>query len=382
MTDPVLTEAAGEQDREGRVLRAETAESATWRRRLLHLVMRLTLGLGLAVLLLYYTLKANRTSLGAVLGGVSWPLLAAAVVLYGLVILITAVRWDLLLRIQGIRLHPWEVVRLTMIGVFFNLAIPGAVGGDLVKMAFVARRAHRRRAEAILTVLLDRIVGLVALFLVSAVLVLVFLPVLHPLTRRFPEVALGAYLVGAGSIAGLAGMGLVEFRERLIRHPLLARLLAFAERWTPALVVAMVQRVVVTIEACRRDRRRILAAFALASLVHIFLGADLILVGRAVGERDVSATGYLLAMQVGNAAGAVPVTPSGLGARDAVVARFLFAFGGRQDLCGGIPVVMSMIIVFWSMVGAVIFVFSRGVRQVWIDEVRHGEREPAEGAGT
>ncbi|MCY3024379.1 MAG: lysylphosphatidylglycerol synthase transmembrane domain-containing protein [Planctomycetota bacterium] len=53
----------------------------------------------------------------------------------------------------------------TMIGSFFDAAMPLSTGGDVVKAFYVARHAGRgRRSVAVLSVVLDRVVGLLALF--------------------------------------------------------------------------------------------------------------------------------------------------------------------------------------------------------------------------
>ena len=52
---------------------------------------------------------------------------------------------------------------LGFIGVVFNLVIPGAVGGDLIKAAYLVRM-HIKKTQAIASMVIDRIVGLLALF--------------------------------------------------------------------------------------------------------------------------------------------------------------------------------------------------------------------------
>ena len=43
-------------------------------------------------------------------------------------------RWRILLAVQGIETRIMDIVKLNLIGQFFNIAIPGSVSGDLVKM--------------------------------------------------------------------------------------------------------------------------------------------------------------------------------------------------------------------------------------------------------
>jgi uncharacterized membrane protein YbhN (UPF0104 family) len=72
-------------------------------------------------------------------------------------------RWYALVRAVGLPFRYRDAWRLGFIGLLFNLVIPGAVGGDVVKAAFLCRE-QGRRTEPIATIVLDRLLGLIGLF--------------------------------------------------------------------------------------------------------------------------------------------------------------------------------------------------------------------------
>ena len=76
--------------------------------------------------------------------------------------LLGVVRWAIFLRVLGIRLPAWDVVRLSFVGLFFNNFLVGAVGGDAVKVVWLAAKGHRKTA-ALLSVIMDRMSGFGAL---------------------------------------------------------------------------------------------------------------------------------------------------------------------------------------------------------------------------
>ncbi|HLW66086.1 MAG TPA: lysylphosphatidylglycerol synthase transmembrane domain-containing protein [Gemmataceae bacterium] len=88
---------------------------------------------------------------------VKWYLLAA--VLCGLNIFATLVRWYVLVRAQQLPFSFGSAMGIGLVGYFFNTFLPGSVGGDLVKAAFIARE-QSRRTVAVSTVVIDRVVGL------------------------------------------------------------------------------------------------------------------------------------------------------------------------------------------------------------------------------
>lgn len=83
--------------------------------------------------------------------------------------LIGALRWGIFLRVMDIRISPWEVLRLSWIGLFCNNFLVGAVGGDAVKTVWLCSKGYRR-LPSLVSVLLDRMSGLSSLLICSAFL--------------------------------------------------------------------------------------------------------------------------------------------------------------------------------------------------------------------
>src|SRR5438270_7681862 len=131
-----------------------------------------------------------------------WPMMLALAALAYSQIAITAWRWNLLLRAQDIQLPYTRAWGLTMIGMLFNVVIPGAVGGDLVKGYYITRAAPGRKSHAATTLVMDRAVGLIGLLLLGTVMVAANL---HETLRSAATRALGMLTVGGflGSVGVL-----------------------------------------------------------------------------------------------------------------------------------------------------------------------------------
>ncbi len=65
-----------------------------------------------------------------------------------------------------------DALRLGFLGYLFNFISPGAVGGDLFKVVFLARERQGRRTEVAMSVLVDRLMGLYGVFVVGTVAIL------------------------------------------------------------------------------------------------------------------------------------------------------------------------------------------------------------------
>lgn len=93
---------------------------------------------------------------------------AAVGVLCAVVLGIQYARWYALVRALDLPFTPAAAARLGLVGTFYNVFLPGSVGGDLVKAYYIARGQPGRRAAAVATVLIDRVVGLFGLLWISA----------------------------------------------------------------------------------------------------------------------------------------------------------------------------------------------------------------------
>jgi len=87
---------------------------------------------------------------------------------------IIGLRWWLLLRSQGIFIGLWAVVRLYLLGWFYNNFMPGSVGGDLLRAWYVTRHTDKR-FEAVLSVFVDRMIGLASTLVIAVFFYMLFL---------------------------------------------------------------------------------------------------------------------------------------------------------------------------------------------------------------
>jgi uncharacterized protein (TIRG00374 family) len=139
--------------------------------------------------------------------------LAAGFCLAG--VLLTFVRWYVLVRAQDLPFKLSDAMRLGLVGFFFNTFLPGSIGGDVVKAAFLARE-QSRRTVAVATVLLDRAIGFWGLFWLVSISGSLFWvlgdPALHA-SRSLQRILLGAIVVVGSSLIGWALMGFLPDRR-------------------------------------------------------------------------------------------------------------------------------------------------------------------------
>lgn len=267
---------------------------------------------------------------------------------------IGAVRWHMLLRSRGMDVSLMRSFRLVMVGSFFNYAMPGSTGGDVVK-AYYAAAQSARRADAVMSVVVDRIVGLLGLVLVAGTAgVLVWLhrggvnsAGLEQCLRRAGDAAVYLWMGVGGVIALSAAYFSRRLRNRLRLEWLLNRLFPADS------IVAKMDRAMVGYS----KRKGTVAATVLMSIpLQFMLAASAALAGFALGIYMHLTTFILLIASVPILflVAAVPISYQGFGLMEGM-GFFLLAAPGVANT--NQIVVMLLLTrlyqVFFSMFGAV-----------------------------
>ncbi len=150
----------------------------------------------------------------------NWGFFLLGFVLIAICAGMTFVRWYLLVWAQEFDFSLKDAFRLGGFGMLCNYGGPGVVGGDIIKAAIVARNQESRRAVAAATVILDRILGLLALFMVGALATLFIDIDAHVVTdgpqaaeegliNSIPMMSIVWWGLWAGSLGGVVGLCLM-----------------------------------------------------------------------------------------------------------------------------------------------------------------------------
>ncbi|MBX7166099.1 MAG: flippase-like domain-containing protein [Pirellulales bacterium] len=296
----------------------------------------------------------------------NWYILVAAWLVSLAAVMITMVRWHLLVVALGLPFKFRDALRLGFLGYMLNLVSPGSVGGDLFKAIFIAREHPQRRAEAVATVVLDRIIGLYGLFLVASIAIFSD-GLLHENMPRPIRVIVVATLVctaiGAVGIAMLLIPGVTSGRmsERLSRLPKVG---GIAVKLIEAIRIYSQKPLVLAINV------------VLSMIVHLFATTSVYMI--ATGTPGVVPTwlDHFVAVPLAMVAGAIPALPAGLGAIEIVI-DYLYTnlpTGLKVTPGQGLLVAVGYRIttLLNAAVGGVIYLFNR--REV--DELMHEAQEP------
>ena len=131
--------------------------------------LKLVLSLGL---LLFVLAQIDTKELLKVLASVDPLWLIVAFILFNLSKILSSIRLNYYFKDAGIWLDERTNLKLYYLGMFYNLFLPGGIGGDGYKIYLLKKHKEATIKKLVQATLLDRVSGLVALLFLAAVLFL------------------------------------------------------------------------------------------------------------------------------------------------------------------------------------------------------------------
>ena len=285
-----------------------------------------------------------------------------SMVLILLQITLSALRWQMLLRGQLLRLSFLKVLSLTFQGSMFSLFMPGgSVGGDVIKGAVLAREAEKGNAlEGVTTIFLDRLIGMLGLFSLAGIIALCSLP----LIGKFPPgIRYTAYLLAICCSGGVFAGIVILFHTVIFRIRIFAWILQKADSVTKG----GCSRILHSVEIFRKDRATLWKTFFLTLLIlhPLLIFCNILILCSIQGEiRPDFFQGTALASALGNVASVAPVSPGGLGTRDKVTEVILRSSGLSPENSALVPLFYSCVYVTASLLGGLFFFLWDALRKL------------------
>jgi hypothetical protein len=275
--------------------------------------------------------------------------LVAAVVCAGIPGFLGIIRWRWILHVQGLHVRFPRLVSITFIGLFFNAFMLGSTGGDVIKAWYVAHETHHKKAESVATVAVDRLIGLLALFIIA----LAMMGIYYKRVFEDPKLlwfALATILVVLATVA-ITVIGL--WRGLADRFPRLrARLKQFPHYDT-------LRRMVEAYRAYASHPVVLAKTILISFAVHIFSMLSIVCVGYGLGIHSAKLVDYFLYLPIINSVTAVPITISGFGVREGMYIKMFGQVGVPEPAALVMSLLGYLSNLFWSLVGAPFYLTHR-----------------------
>ncbi len=289
--------------------------------------------------------------LRSMLRGADWRLLALALAIFPLTFILTTYRWQRLLRPLEITLPFMRALSLNMAGFFYSTFLPGSSSGDFIK-AYLAAKNTPHKTRAVLSVFIDRVLGLLALVMLGGTMATVqYLrsgDTSSPTARACLQVAIGSVAICMAMALGVAVINSSRLRAILGLSAIIKRL--------P--MQKQLEHVRDVGRVFRSNPWLIFWSLLITVPVHLTVVGSAWLAGEAFGL-PISPAFYLVAVPVLVLVGAVPLTPGGVGVMEFFAVVLTATQGATVSEALALAMSIRLTQMSWNMVGG-LFVLRGG----------------------
>ena len=301
-----------------------------------------------------------RPGLPRVFRELRWQSLIPALLLLFACTLVIITRWFILLNAAGCPTRWPKVFRVTYVGLFFNLILPGVNGGDLARAYWMVKGHPEQKASALMSVFMDRLLGLFAMALLGTAAVFTS-------DGRFDDLKWPVFLATAAMFLG----GLVMVNPWLRSHLPVGKLL---DRLPAS------DKLHALDEALQHygTKPRILALSILLSIAnHLGAAGALWVLGHAFGDTH-SFHDWIVIATVMNTLSALPLSPGGLGVGEVLAGTLLKMAGGSFTIGVAASITYRLGLFFLGLLGGLFLLLPGGaaMREEWHDAEAAAEEEP------
>jgi uncharacterized protein (TIRG00374 family) len=298
----------------------------------------------ISVLYWVYHDPTRRAQMMEAIRNAQYRWVAIGILAYVIVEAAAAFRWHVLLKVQKIHLSLPRLSGLFFIGMFYNQFLPGGTGGDIMKSYYLLKETPDKKAGALLAVVFDRFIGLVALVVITATLIGLRYDFLAQTTETRNLLWLLLALLGFSILTLLSTFVISGFnlfhslpekfpgREKLIEISAAYHL--YAHHWRATLV-----------------------AFGVSIVAHLATFATFLCAAYALGA-PVPLIDFFAVMPVERTISALPISFAGIGLREKVLQIMLSGLCGVPEakaiLIGSLS---FLIILVCCLPGAIVYLF-------------------------
>ena len=274
-----------------------------------------------------------------------WLVAAALLLLFSN--LVGSYQWHRLLDMAGIRIPFWKTCAYFHVGLFFNNFLPANIGGDIARVLDAARHGPTR-ATAFATVLMDRLIGTLALAGLALVTTL-------PAVDRFHLTLV--YLALAAFFALCVLVLWALFHPRLL--PALER--ALGRVGLGALEPAL-DELAARLRGSRAQRRLMIELFGIATVTQVSRIGVHVLVARAL-SLQIALPYFFLFVPLLAVIVSLPISLNGIGVREGAGIVLFGLVGVSRTQAFSLQFTTYLVAVAISLLGGLIFLLRLPMRR-------------------
>lgn len=288
-------------------------------------------------------------------GKFDWEMLSGVLVspysfvllgLVGLNLLLNSYRWHLLLHSFSVKQSFYESFKLGLVGIFFNYAMPGGVGGDLVKGYYIVKSNPDKRTASATSILLDRLVGIASMAVMALVAILLSGDLLQK-DWRLQSIGLSL----SALVSGLVVFVFLSRSKRIFsyieKNSFLNKLNV---KGVPLKVLSAFKEV--SHQPSLLFKTLVLSVLSQTCLIFVVYLASVLILQVPIDLKTV-----YFAVPLGMIVSAAPIAPAGIGVGQVALYSFFSMMGAQDPNIGSTGITVIQLMLFaWGLFGSYYYI--------------------------
>ncbi len=271
--------------------------------------------------------------------------------------IIMAYKWNLLLKVKGIKISLFQAIKIYYMSTFVGLVLPATVGADLIKTHLIVKKKFSM-SDVIASILVERLFGFLALFVYGLLAVFLMLKKLTDLKIDMSEFIV---ILSALSLIGILVM-LISFNGKtsgfIIKFLKSIETKKFWNKISPK-----IQKLIFSYQSYK-EKKLVLLLFFILTLVEIFAGIVINFLIATGLNISVPITYFIAYIPIVMVLVRIPISFSGLGINEGGAIYFLGLLGVPSVLAFSLGIIDNVITIVGLIPGAIFYALNRSEAKI------------------
>jgi len=293
-------------------------------------------------LIAFLVFRMDLVKFWGVLSSAKWGLVLLAGLLHFCTVFFSVTRWKTILGNFDIHTPFLQLARITLIGYFFNLFLPSAIGGDFFRAYYLGRREGRGMSTTLTTTIIDRTSGVTAMLMIGLIFSLSF------------NIKVDGYsllpiflLVALAFVLGLIAL----FHKRI--HSKISALLS---RFELKELEEKMELVYEGLNRFRFNRAAIFSVIGLSLIIQFLVVVAMWTAARSIGI-EAAFHVFLIFVPIVNLSMAIPLTINGVGLRESIYYLLFSQIGVPMEAAVTLGLLNFAVVAMTSLPGGIVYSF-------------------------
>ena len=309
---------------------------------LLSLLLRIVLSTGLLIFLFR---RIDFKEVIAALRSANLNFIIWGIVVYFITNILILLRWFVLIKGLSLQAPFKSVMRFFFIGLFGNLFLPTAVGGDIIKTIGLCMQSSEK-AKVVASVVLDRLVGFAGIVMMATVAFILGFHLINDLS-----ILLSIIILAALSIT----IFVVLFNERI--YAFCCQIFSFFPKIRQSLM-----RMHYDIVLIKDNKKSLLKALGLSLVSQLWLALTFLCIAKGFNQ-NIGIIYFLIFVPLICVSASLP-SIGGLGVREAGVVYLLAKINVESSIAMSISLMSFVFMILVGLIGGVVYVVTLPARRL------------------